>query len=419
MTYDSVIERFEFPTLTKVHGELDFQKLKQIKNEIKANVSLIQSTLGGGAHGHLGLVLTPVEYALVSGTPYVRPVFPGILIVPANTTQHAANAMRDDHKELIRQFREVEDLEKATIQQLSQAIPAVYLKQFRNRQSNAIDKTIPHILSTLFSIYGVVSDDVLQEEEEKIKQKTFDITQPLCILIDDIEDLQEMALAANSAFSDSQLVRMGMTCIKNTNDFEQALSHWYAKPVADRTWQNFKTHFEEAQLNMRKVRGPTMRSNLLNQQVNHIMDTMEVQKQQYLNAVTASEERILKAFTISMTSDSDSTAATSALTEPTLNSVSSDKVMLEMVKLLKEIKDDMKEVKSNNKRKRNSQNNNNNNNNNNRFKRDKYCWSHGACNHDSKSCRRRLEGHQEEATFNNRMGGSNRFCKKCDDNDNS
>ena len=113
MTYDSVIERFEFPTLTKVHGELDFQKLKQIKNEVKANASLITSTLGGGAHGHLGLVLTPAEYALVSGTPYNRPVFPGQLIVPPGTTQHAANAMRDDHKERIRQFRKVEDLEKA------------------------------------------------------------------------------------------------------------------------------------------------------------------------------------------------------------------------------------------------------------------------------------------------------------------
>ena len=114
-----------------------------------------------------------------------------------------------------------------------------------------------------------------------------------------------------------------------------------------------------------------------------------------------------------MNSDSDSTTATSALTEPSMNTVSSDKVMLEMMKLLKEIKDDMKDVKSNNnKQKRNSQNNDNNNT---RYRRDKYCWSHGACNHDSKNCRKRLQGHKEEATFNDRMGGSDKFCKKCDD----
>ena len=91
MTYESVIECFKFPTLTKVHGELDFLKLQKIKNEIKANATLITSTLGGGAHGHLGLILTPAKYTLVSATPYRRPVFPGQLTIPAGTTQHAAN----------------------------------------------------------------------------------------------------------------------------------------------------------------------------------------------------------------------------------------------------------------------------------------------------------------------------------------
>ena len=35
-----------------------------------------------------------------------------------------------------------------------------------------------------------------------------------------------------------------------------------------------------------------------------------------------------------------------------------------------------------------------------------YCWRHGACNHPSRECRDKGEGHQDEATFQNRMGGS-------------
>ena len=35
-----------------------------------------------------------------------------------------------------------------------------------------------------------------------------------------------------------------------------------------------------------------------------------------------------------------------------------------------------------------------------------YCWHHGACNHRSKDCRNKGEGHQDDATFENRMGGS-------------
>ena len=35
-----------------------------------------------------------------------------------------------------------------------------------------------------------------------------------------------------------------------------------------------------------------------------------------------------------------------------------------------------------------------------------YCWRHGACNHRSKDCRDKGEGHQDDATFENHMGGS-------------
>ena len=41
-----------------------------------------------------------------------------------------------------------------------------------------------------------------------------------------------------------------------------------------------------------------------------------------------------------------------------------------------------------------------------------YCWSHGACAHSSADCNNKKRGHQDEATFKNKMGGSTRFCKE-------
>ena len=34
-----------------------------------------------------------------------------------------------------------------------------------------------------------------------------------------------------------------------------------------------------------------------------------------------------------------------------------------------------------------------------------YCWSHGACKHTGAECNRKVEGHQDGATFANMMGG--------------
>ena len=74
---------FEYPELTKIHDSPDFASLKKIKDELKSNAARVPTNLGGGAHGHLGLILTPAEYALISATPYVRPVHPGPLVLPA------------------------------------------------------------------------------------------------------------------------------------------------------------------------------------------------------------------------------------------------------------------------------------------------------------------------------------------------
>ena len=40
----------------------------------------------------------------------------------------------------------------------------------------------------------------------------------------------------------------------------------------------------------------------------------------------------------------------------------------------------------------------------------KYCWTHGCCNHNSNECSRKAEGHKNEATKSNMMGGSKAFC---------
>ena len=63
--------QFVYKTIPKIHGKPDFKTLKELKDKNKANASKIQSDLGDGQHGHLGMCLTPAEQALVSPIPYI------------------------------------------------------------------------------------------------------------------------------------------------------------------------------------------------------------------------------------------------------------------------------------------------------------------------------------------------------------
>ena len=63
-----------FPNkIIKHTGRPDYEVLNNIKTAFKRNFATIPCTLGGGAHGYLGAVLTPAEYA--AATPLNMPSF--------------------------------------------------------------------------------------------------------------------------------------------------------------------------------------------------------------------------------------------------------------------------------------------------------------------------------------------------------
>ena len=49
----------------------------------------VHSTLGGGQHSYLILLISPTAYALLTNTPFVCQFHPGNLGIPIAATRHA------------------------------------------------------------------------------------------------------------------------------------------------------------------------------------------------------------------------------------------------------------------------------------------------------------------------------------------
>ena len=73
-----------------------------------------------------------------------------------------------------------------------------------------------------------------------------------------IEQLQKYATIARIPYSEAQILEFGLTLIRSTRDFDQALRNWNSKSGADKTWPVFKTHFKTAQTELKELHGPTM-----------------------------------------------------------------------------------------------------------------------------------------------------------------
>ena len=98
---------FTYPTPTPIQGEPTFKSLKRLKNELRANASSVDTDLGGGDHGCLGLILTEAEYERVAPqSAFSAPEFPGELSIPRGTDTVDALNIREKHKRDMGLYRE-------------------------------------------------------------------------------------------------------------------------------------------------------------------------------------------------------------------------------------------------------------------------------------------------------------------------
>ena len=227
MTSYNFNNRFKYPVLTRVTEPLSFQKLNKLKNQLKTNASSIQSHLGGAINGHLGLITTTLEYTTIDATSYIWHVNPPPLNSPRNTQQHEANREREDHKEQRLLFWEQVALEKTLLKLMSDALPNIYLLPFRNDESNAILQPISDILNNLITTYGDIEEEEVLKINSVLQAKVFDVTKPIIILFNEMDELQKLATAASLPFYDNQFLNLGVKLIKNMTIFNKGITEWY------------------------------------------------------------------------------------------------------------------------------------------------------------------------------------------------
>ena len=241
---------------------------------------------------------------------------------------------------------------------------------------------------------------------------SFNLADPMILLFNPLEKLKKMAEAAGIAYTDEQILDMGLTVIRKTRDFEKALGDWESLATTDKTWTRFKQHFKDAQKQLKAIRGPTMQqagyhhANSLAQQLRSDIqqrdnDLLTV-LQQAMEANSAASSPSLAPTDISTVTDHPQQ----------VNSVRSDPIQLEILKILQQMQQTMSTQssqpvsRSTNRPPRKTPDNST-------FRRNntsKYCWTHGACGHTSTQCNAKAAGHQETATFEDRKGGSNAHC---------
>ncbi len=80
-------------TVTNIFGQPTANNLTQLEKELVAIAAAIPTSLGGGNHGHVGIIIEDAKYQLMTnGTAFIAPQNPGIY--SANIAGNATNGVR-------------------------------------------------------------------------------------------------------------------------------------------------------------------------------------------------------------------------------------------------------------------------------------------------------------------------------------
>ena len=433
---------FTHHPLSTIHGEPTYADLKKLKKQLKSNAQAVPSILGGGNNGLLGLVLTPTEYASVNATPFVIPTRPPPLSITPLTPTHDVIRLQQEHERSMDTYMDCQAVETLLKKQIINAVDSDYLKDITEPDTDRINLSISGILTHLFDTYGDVEPEDLAAEEATMASYFWDLNEATAIMYNKIDDLQNYTTAAGMPKTDAQLVNIGLTLIRKTNDFEKGLTTWYNRHPTLQTYRDFKIHFTAAKKELKKVRGKRMNQTSFHQanqvtQLQTELATMRDELVSSINTLAEARNAELEATEALLAQNQHQTIPPSPpvpttqpipLAAPSANATTTTND--EILQLLRQMRQQMSFPQDHHNTGRGSRNGmgrgfgrgnrsrgrgggrGNHGNPRHRARRNTnhYCWTHGACAHDSAHCNYPDPGHQMEATFDDKKGGNTYYC---------
>jgi hypothetical protein len=237
---------FTHPQLTPLNPDLppNAQSVRLLIRELYANARRVPSKLGGGKHGHLGMLMPKAAYIKIApgGTEFIPPTLPTQPTYKGDATDRATQ--RDEYKEAVDIFHEYVRLEAALQQQILQAVPPVYLSELADPILGFAEVTPVQMVTHLQSQYGTITPDDLAANLVKIKTPWNPDT-PLETVFVLGTECRDFAKAGEDPISDPTYLRILLDIFRASGVMATALEEWDSKAKDQKTVANARVHFTQ------------------------------------------------------------------------------------------------------------------------------------------------------------------------------
>jgi hypothetical protein len=191
-TVEDVMESLPHPVLPTVEGEPDYQTIHATRKFLQANSRAIDTHLGGGTLGHLGLIISDASYAMIAPTLaeaptlWVTPNAPGRAPETMNGTAAQISAARHQWEEDVQTYRTYTSIQQALKKQITSVFEPMYLDILNDNMVGYTSVSARDMLDHLFDTYGNIAAVDLEINFEHMR-RALDPQQPVETLFKQIK----------------------------------------------------------------------------------------------------------------------------------------------------------------------------------------------------------------------------------------
>jgi hypothetical protein len=199
-TVEDVMASFPHPILRTVEGEPDYQTIHATRKFLQANSRDIDTHLGGGTLGHLGLIIPDASYAMIAPptaeepTFWVTPNAPGRAPATTDGTAAQISAARHLWEEDVQTYRTYTSVQKALKKQIISVFEPMYLDILNDNMVGYANISVRDMLDHLFDTYTNIKAVDLEINFEHMR-RAWDPQQPVETLFKQIQDCADYSEA--------------------------------------------------------------------------------------------------------------------------------------------------------------------------------------------------------------------------------
>jgi hypothetical protein len=379
---------FPHPVLPTVQGEPDYQTIHATRKFLQAKSRAIDTHLGGGTLGHLGLIISDASYAMIDPTTndeptlWITPQAPGRAPATTDVTAAQISAARHQWEEDVQTYRTCTSVQQALKKQIISVFEPMYLDILNDNMVGYASISARDMLYHLFETYGKITAVDFEINFEHMR-RAWDPQQPVETLFKQIQDCADYSEAGGILIGHPQQINVGYAKTFATGHFMSACRRWNEKLTVEKTWTQFKSHFAADHRQHKQMQGESAATagyHSANAAVTHNEDQMAeatIGALENLATATAADRGVVAALT----------QANSRL-----------------AKQLEDNSAELRELKAllnKERREKSGQRSLNSSTIN-------YCWTRGykvGSTHTSLTCKLPKPGHKSEATRADNMGG--------------